>query len=156
MKMKPAILLILLWACATASIYSQVGSRSPISISAIGHMSVTLLSPAAITASQNLEFNDIQLRSAQNTSGAVDCDMSMASVRVSGTQATYAVTVSNNQMGFNQNGNTLSIGNFSAVSSEEPSGSSSVYIGATMSIQKRKAVAIAESSTPLTITINYN
>lgn len=156
MNRKPAILLILLWASAIASVFSQTGGRSPISISAIGHMSVTLLSPAAITASQNLEFNDIQLRSAESTSGAVDCDMSMASVHVSGTQAMYAVTVSNSQMGVNQNGNTLSISNFSAIASEEPSGSSSIYIGATMSILKRKAVAQTVSNTPLTVTINYN
>lgn len=156
MNVKNAILSLLLWASVIASAYSQTGGSGLISISALGHMSVTLLNPAAITASQNLEFNDIQLRSAQSASGSVDCNMSMGSVRISGTQATYAVTVSNNQMGFNQNGNVLSIGNFSAYSSEEPCGSSSVYIGATMSILKRKAAVITENCTPLILTINYN
>lgn len=155
MRLKPALLLILLWTSATLSTFAQSGGRSPISISAIGHMSVTLLSPAALTASQNLEFNDIQLRSA-STSAAIDCDMTMASVHVSGTPATYAVTVSNNNLGFNQNGKALSIGQFSARTSLEDSGSSSIYIGATMSIVKRNALAVAENNGPLAITINYN
>ncbi len=119
-------------------------------------MTVTLLSPAALTAPQNLEFNDIKLRSSKGTSASVDCDMSLGSVRVSGTLATYAVTVSNSNFGFNQNGNALSVSNFSAVSSTEDSGSGNIYIGATMSIVKREALAVVENRDPLAITINYN
>ena len=140
------------------SAIAQSSGRSPISVTAIGHMAVTLLSPAALSAPQNLEFNDIQLRSSEATSGAVECDMKMATVRVSGNRATYAVTVSNGNLGINQNGNRLSVGNFSTSTMEE-SGSTSIYIGATMSIVKRGVVAIAEakdSNNPLAITINYN
>lgn len=155
MRLKPALLLILFWTSATLSMFAQSSGRSPISVSAIGHMSVTLLSPAALTSSQNLEFNDIQLRSA-STSAAIDCDMTMASVHVSGTQATYAVTVSNHNLGINQNGNAFSVGQFSTRTSMEESGSSSIYIGATMSIVKRNAVAMVEYNGPLAITINYN
>lgn len=141
------------------SAFAQSSGRSPISVTAIGHMAVTLLSPAALSAPQNLEFNDIQLRSSEVASGAVNYDMKMATVRVSGNKATYAVTVSNGNLGINQNGNRLSVGNFSTSTSMEESGSTSIYIGATMSIMKRGVVAKTEnndSSNPLAITINYN
>jgi hypothetical protein len=118
-------------------------------------MAVTLLSPAALTSQQNLEFNDIQLRSSQSTSASIDCDVTKASVRVSGNTATYAVTVSNGNLGVNQKGNNLNIGNFSAVCESDPSGSSSIYIGATMSIAKRQTQATTKQD-PLTIIINYN
>lgn len=159
MKTKSALLLMTLLASMSLSAFAQSSGRSPISVTAIGHMAVTLLSPAALSVPQNLEFNNIQLRSSEVASGAVDCDMKMATVRVSGTRATYSVTVSNDQMGFNQNGNRLSVGNFSTSTSMEDSGSSSIYIGATMSIAKRGVVAIANnngSNNPLAITINYN
>jgi hypothetical protein len=119
-------------------------------------MAVTLLSPAALTTSQNLEFNDIKLRSSQAPTAAVDYDMSLASVHVSGTKATYAVTVSNSNFGFSQSGRALSVNNFSAVASNEVNGSNDIYIGATMSIRKREALTIVENNTPLAITINYN
>lgn len=156
MKTKSALLLSLLLTGISLSTFAQTSGRSPISITAIGHMAVTLLSPAALSATQNLEFNDIPLRSSEATSGAVDCDMKQATVRVSGTRATYAVTVSNGNMGINQNGKRLSVGNFSATTSMEDSGSSSIYIGATMSIMKRDVAALANNDSPLAITINYN
>jgi hypothetical protein len=136
--------------------YGQSAARNSISISAIGHMAVTLLSPAALTSQQNLAFNDIQLRSGQSTSASVDCDVTKASIRVSGNAATYSVTVSNGNMGVNQKGNNLNIGNFSAVCESEPSGSSSIYIGATMSIAKSQTLAASANHDPLTIIINYN
>lgn len=150
------LLLIALWTGVTLSSLAQTGGRGPISTTAIGHMAVTLLSPAALTASQNLEFNDINLRSSQATSGAVDYDLSLASVRVSGSKATFAVTVSNSSFGFSQNGRTLSVGNFSTVSSNDLSESNEIYIGGTMSICKRETLALVENNTPLAITINYN
>lgn len=156
MKAIRHLLLITLWTGISLTTLAQTGGRGSIATTAIGHMAVTLLSPAALTASQNLEFNDIKLRSGQATSAAVDYDLSMASVRVSGSNATYAVTVSNSNFGFSQNGRTLSVGNFSTVSSKELSGSNEIYIGATMSICKREALTLAANDTPLAITINYN
>ena len=151
-----ALLLITLWTGLTLSSSAQSSGRGPIATTVTGHMAVTLLSPAALSATQNLEFNDIKLRSSQAPTVAVDYDMSLASVHVSGSKSMYSVTVSNSSYGFSQNGRALSVSNFSTVSSNEDSGSNEIYIGATMSIRKREALAVVENNTPLAITVNYN
>jgi len=142
--------------------FAQSG-RGPMTTTAIGHMCVTLLSPAALTAGQDLSFNNVTMRSAngntpsdESASVTVDNeDMSMASLKVMGNKATYSVTVSNRSMGFNQNGNGISVGNFSARTDTDLSGASTIYIGATMSINKRQHVT-SENTTPLAVTVNYN
>jgi uncharacterized membrane protein len=136
--------------------FAQIGGRGPMATSALGHMAVTLLTPAALTSAKNLEFRDIPLRSGEATSAAIESDMSMASIRVSGTAATYSVTVSNKNFGFSQNGRTISVSTVSSVSTMEETGASSIYIGATMRISKRAAVTTTETSAPLAVTINYN
>lgn len=138
------------------STFAQTAGRGPMATSALGHMAVTLLTPAKLTSAKNLEFKDIPLRSGEATSAAIESDRSMASIRVSGTAATYSVTVSNKNFGFSQNGRTISISTVSSVSTNEDTGASNIYIGATMSISKRAAVTTTETKAPLAVTINYN
>lgn len=152
-----------LWICITFSASAQSASRGPMSTSTIGHMAVTLLSPAALTSSKNLQFNDItlstpvtSLMTGQTSSAAVNYEMSMASVKISGAHSTYSVTVSNKKMGLSQNGKALSVSNFSSISTIEDTGVSNIYIGATMKISEKETAEASEVGFPLAVTINYN
>jgi len=156
MRTTRTFLLLTLCMGFSLSVFAQTGGRGPMATSALGHMAVTLLSPAALTSAKNLEFKDIPLRSGEATSAAIESDMSMASIRVSGTVATYSVTVSNKNFGFSQNGKTISVRTVSSVSTTEDTGASNIYIGATMHISKRVAATTTETSNPLAVTINYN
>ncbi len=140
--------------------YAQSG-RGPMSTTAIGHMCVTLLTPAALSTIQNLSFNNVSLRSASSSDeGSVSLTeengvMQMASLRVQGSKATYSVTVNNRSMGFNQNGRNISVENFSTTNNTDNNGASTIYIGATMRVRKA-VVETNEEVTPLAVTINYN
>lgn len=144
----------------TFQTYAQSG-RGPMSTTAIGHMCVTLLTPAALSTVQNLSFNNVSLRSASSSDeGSVSLSegngaMQMASLRVQGSKATYSVTVSNRSMGFNQNGRNISVENFSTTNNTDYNGTSTIYIGATMRVRKA-VVETNQEVTPLAVTINYN
>jgi len=131
---------------------SFAGERGPMSTTAIGHMSVTLLSPAALTDVQNLQFNDIDLHSA---AGTVIENTNMASIKVVGNKSTYAVTISNQAMGYRQNDTNLSVDCFTSVTTTENSGTSNIYIGATMKVNDESAINTDHASS-LDVTINYN
>jgi len=140
--------------------FAQSG-RGPMSTTAIGHMCVTLLTPAALSTIQDLSFNNVSLRSAAGSdegSASLTVEngaMQMASLRVQGSKATYAVTVNNRTMGFNQNGRNISVENFSTTSNTDYNGASTIYIGATMHV-KKAVVDTNENVSPLAVTINYN
>jgi len=137
--------------------------RGPMTTTAIGHMCVTLLSPAALSNGQALNFNNVSLRSSSSSNAsdnsasltAVNGDMQMGSLKVQGIKATYSVTVSNRSMGFNQNGSSISIDNFSTTSNTDNNGASTIYIGATMNV-KKAVVSTKDNVSPLAVTINYN
>ena len=139
----------------------QSNAQSGRSTSAIGHMCVTLLSPAALSSLQDLSFNNVSLRSAGNTnegSASLTVEngaMQMASLRVQGSKATYSVTVNNRSMGFNQNGRNISVENFSTTTNTNYNDASIIYIGATMRV-KKAVVDTNENVSPLAVTINYN
>lgn len=131
------------------------------STTAIGHMCVTLLSPATLSTIQDLSFNNVSLRSAASSDeGSASLTvavgaMQMASLRVQGSKATYSVTVNNRAVGFNQNGRNISVENFSTTSNTDYDGASTIYIGATMRV-KKAVVDTNENVSPLAVTINYN
>jgi len=141
-------------------LFAQSG-RGPMSTTAIGHMCVTLLSPAAITSVQDLSFNNVSLRSssasAQGSASltSVDSNMQMAAVRVQGNKATYSVTVNNGSIDFNQNGRSISVDNFSATSNTDINGNNTIRIGATMQVNNT-AGDTHESADLLAVTVNYN
>lgn len=160
--MKPLRNLLLLTALIGMSFQSfGQSSRSPVSTTAIGHMCVTLLTPAAVSNVQDLSFNNVSLRSATNTNleaasvSATNGDMQMGSIRVQGSKAMFAVTVTDRPIGFNQNGRAISVGHFSATSNMDDNGASTIYIGATMRV-KKAVVESNENASPLAVTINYN
>jgi len=140
--------------------YAQSG-RGPMTTTAIGHMCVTLLSPAALSTIQDLSFNNVSLRSAASSDGGsasltvANGATQMASLRVQGSKATYSVTVNNSAIGFNQNGRNISVENFSTTSNTDYNGASTIYIGATMHV-KKAMVGTNENVSPLAVTINYN
>lgn len=144
----------------TFQLYAQP-SRGPMSTTAIGHMCVTLLSPATLSTIQDLSFNNVSLRSAASSDeGSASLTvavgaMQMASLRVQGSKATYSVTVNNRAVGFNQNGRNISVENFSTTSNTDYDGASTIYIGATMRV-KKAVVDTNENVSPLAVTINYN
>jgi len=162
MKSTRYLLLLAALIGITFQSYAQSG-RGPMSTTAIGHMAVTLLSPAAVSTVQDLSFSNVSLRASSSSNAsensaslmASNGDMQMGSLKVQGNRATYSVTVTNCSMGFNQNGSSISIGNFSTTSNTDINGASTIYIGATMSI-KKAVVHTIESVSPVAVTINYN
>lgn len=160
--MKPTRKLLLLTALIGMTFQSfGQSSRGPVSTTAIGHMCVTLLSPAAVSNVQNLSFNNVSLRSATNTNqesasiSATNSNMQMGSIRVQGSKATFAVTVTDRAIGFNQLGRSISVDHFSATSNTDENGASTIYIGATMRV-KKAVVESNENASPLAVTVNYN
>ena len=130
---------------------------------AIGHMCVTLLAPAAVSSVQDLSFSNVSLRSSSNANSSketasltvADEKMQMASLKVQGNKATYSVTVTNRAMGLNQNGRNISVDNFSSTSYTDLNGASTIYVGATMHV-KKAVVDTNEDMSPLAVTVNYN
>lgn len=127
------LLILALLTGFTCSSFAQAGGRGPMATSALGHMAVTLLSPAAIKS-----------------------DLSMATIRVSGNHATYAITVSKKSYEFSKNGNTISVRNFSSIAKPDKTGSNTIYIGATMNISQKDAASYVDRNEELAVTINYN
>lgn len=142
--------------------FAQSG-RGPMTTTAIGHMCVTLLAPAAVSSVQDLSFSNVSLRSSSNVNPSkesasltvADENMQMASLKVQGNKATYSVTVTNRAMGFNQNGRNISVDNFSSTSYTDLNGASTISIGATMRV-KKAVVDTNEKVSTLAVTINYN
>jgi len=161
--MKPTRTLLILTALIGMTFQSfGQSSRGPVSTTAIGHMCVTLLSPAAVSTIQNLSFNNVSLRSSTSHNNqesasvtATNSDMQMGSIRVQGSKATFAVTVTDRAIGFNQQGRSISVDHFSATSNMDDNGASTIYIGATMRV-KKAVVESNENASPLAVTINYN
>lgn len=142
--------------------FAQSG-RGPMTTTAIGHMCVTLLAPAAVSSVQDLSFSNVSLRSSSNANSSketasltvADEKMQMASLKVQGNKATYSVTVTNRAMGLNQNGRNISVDNFSSTSYTDLNGASTIYVGATMHV-KKAVVDTNEDMSPLAVTVNYN
>lgn len=157
MKSTRNLLLIAALIGITFQSHAQSG-RGPMSTTAIGHMAVTLLSPAAVSTEQVLSFSNVSLRNASESSASLTTlnnGTQMGTLKVQGNRATYSVTVSNRSIGFNQNGSSVSIGRFSTICDTDINGSSTIYIGATMNVKKTE-VNTSESVSPLAVTINYN
>jgi hypothetical protein len=152
--MKTTRRLLVLAAMMGYALVSFAGGRAPMSTTAIGHMCVTLLTPAAITQGQDLQFKDINLQTANGATA--ECDMSMGTIKVVGNKATYAVTVSNSSMGFSQNGRNVSVDHFSAVTSVDMNGESNIQIGGLMKVSDPLVLSTADFASPLAVTVNYN
>jgi len=135
--------------------------RGPMSSTAIGHMAVTLLSPAAISAVQGLRFSNVSLRSTTSpveesaSLTVADEAMQMATIRIQGNKSSYSVTVTNHGIGFNKNGTTISVDNFSMTSETDGSGAGTIHIGGTMRL-KKEVLDSNEKMLPLAVTVNYN
>jgi hypothetical protein len=152
--MKSTRRLLILAAMMGYALVSFAGGRGPLSTTVVGHIAVTLLSPAALTDAQNLQFNDIDLKSTAGMSAGYE--MKMGSIKVVGNQSTYAVTVSGQAIGFSQNGTNLSVDNFSTTTNSDNIGNSSVNIGATINRNGSTATTYRNDASPLAVTINYN
>lgn len=157
--MKSTRNLLLIAALIGISFQSHAQSgRGPMSTTAIGHMAVTLLSPAAVSTEQVLSFSNVSLRNASESSAsltATNSDARMGTLKVQGNRATYSVTITDRAIGFNQNGSRISIGQFSTYSNTDINGASTIYIGATMNV-KKAVVNTNEHVSPIAVTINYN
>lgn len=160
--MKQILYILVLLIGISFQSYAQSG-KGLMSNTAIGHICVTLLSPAAISSVQDLSFSNVSLRSSYNVDPAEEStrlkvaneNMQMASLKVQGNKASYSVTVTNRTLGFNQYGNTISVGNFSATSNYETNGTSTIHIGATMHV-RNAIVDINDKVSQFAVTVNYN
>jgi uncharacterized membrane protein len=119
------------------------------STTVVGHMAVTLVSPAALTEAQSLRFENINLNNTESL--GTECNMTMGSVKVKGNTSTYSVTVSGGAI----TGNGISVDQFTATSNTDASGASNILIGGTLSANQENLSALAQNE-PLAVTVNFN
>jgi hypothetical protein len=144
MKTKRYILVLTAMMAVAFHSFSQTGSRNPMSTRAIGHMCVEIVSTAAVT---NVQASAISAES-MNQDGSV----SVASVTLAGSAATYSITVPEGSFQFNSNNKSLSISDFTATSRLN----NSLDIAATLRVNGASDDLTTSTSSPLVIAINYN
>lgn len=131
------------------STFALAGGRTPLSTTAVGHMCVTLLTPAALTQSQTLEFKNI---SSSKESTAFTTQEGV--IKVGGNNSAYSVTVSANSLGINNNGKSIEVEAISAIQQTDIYGSSSIILGGNVKVSE--GLAYNAESAALAVTVNYN
>lgn len=126
------------------------------SATAIGHMAVTLLTPAALSNTRSLSFSNIGLPaySSENREHRIETEMQTASVKVFGNNTTYNVSVPDALVFNGINGKGITLDEIFVRSESGFNGSGTIYIGAKMRIHNSKPNN--ESNRPMAVTINYN
>lgn len=119
------------------------------STTAISHMCVTLVTPAAISQSQTLEINNIDLNNASAKYNGY------GKIEIAGNHSTYALTVSGNNANLNNQGKSIAIDNFSAVNNMNADGTEIVEFGGSVKINDNFATTNNEKEL-LAVTVNYN
>lgn len=140
---------MLLFALLGYSTLAWAAGRSPMSTTAVGHMCVTLLTPAALTQSQSLEFKSVN---ASKESTAFTTQQGV--IKVGGNNSAYSVTLSANTLGINNNGKSIEVESISATPQTDNYGSSSILLGG--SVKVSEGLAYQTESAALSITVNYN
>jgi hypothetical protein len=124
------------------------GNGTRYSTTVVGHMSVTLLTPAAITQNQAMQFT-----SKASASGSFDA--TKGKIQIHGNNSTYAVTVENASTSFSQNGKNISIEDFSATTNLSDNGTNNILLDGNIRVVDNIAMNNTQAS-PLSVTINYN
>lgn len=115
----------------------------------VGHMCVTLVTPAAVSQSQALEINNIDLNNASAKYNG------QGKIGIAGNRSTYALTVSGNNANLNQIGKSIAIDNFSASNNLNDDGTESIEFGGSVRIDNNQTSNNKEYEL-LAITVNYN
>jgi hypothetical protein len=148
MKRTPKILLTVI--CISASIASNAGNIAGRSTSVLGHMTVTLLTPAALIQSKEIKFSNISL------TDSINQQTETGLIKVVGNIADFNVTVANRDMDINYGDTRIHLGDISTNSSSNSDGSNSINMGASISKASDGDLAMLQDESPLSVTINYN
>lgn len=148
MKRTPKILLTAV--CICASIASNAGNIAGRSTSVLGHMSVTLLTPAALINSKEIKFSNVSLNESTNQQTETGL------IKVVGNLSEFSVTVANKDMGIRYGDTRIHLDDISANSTSNSDGSRNINMGATISKASDGDLAMLENESPLSVTINYN
>ncbi len=146
--MKATVRNLVLTALIGISPMALAGNGTRFSTTVVGHMSVTLLTPAAVTQNQAMQFT--------SKSGASSSfDATKGSIQIHGNSSTYAVTVENASTNFSQNGKSISIEDFSATTKLSDNGTNNIFLDGNIKVVDNIAMNNTQAS-PLSVTINYN
>lgn len=158
MKTKRYILLLSALLGMALHLSSQTDERSSIGNRAIGHMAVTIVSTAAVSSMQNMEFNDIAVASTASSINSGNKVLTrssasnMAAFKVVNTNATYSVTISSKSVQINRNNTKMTVSDFTTSISDNEN----VYIGGSLHIGGKIAPTAITSHSNLEVAINYN
>lgn len=142
---------------------------------AIGHMSVTIVSPAALSSVQDINLGNVSFSSNntisnisastknfKNTDGIEkvnEGNVSLASFKVSGQDATYSITLPDEPVMTTSNGNDMKVSGFRTIknsSAMQTGNSENIVVGATVQVKGDNAYGLYASATPMRVTVNYN
>lgn len=119
----------------------QAGNANSYSTTAVGHMAVTLLAPAALINQSSIQFENVgtESTSIQQTG--------YGNVKIAGNRATYSVTISNQ---------STILENLTALSNTDFDGATSINIGASLHLSDNNDLASIHEESPVIVTVNYN
>jgi len=143
---------------------------------AMGHVSVTIVSPISIAKVQDMNFGHVSVESGAGTvtlspenrnrsaSGNVELmdggEVSAASFTVKGYQgATFSISLPATPVIINNGNKNMTVTNFTSTPSgfgELADGSKNVFVGATLIVTGDQQLGEYASSSPFPVTVNYN
>jgi hypothetical protein len=146
-------------------------------VSATATATATIVTPISITKTDNMNFGNVAVQSATagtvvltpagartKTGGvtlpATTGTVSAAAFTVSGDgNYTYAITLPSSSITITDGTNNMTVGSFTSNPSSTgtlSSGSQTLTVGATLSVAAGQAAGTYTSTTPFTVTVNYN
>ena len=142
---------------------------------AIGHMSVTIVSPVYMTSIQDASLGSVSFASAKsknslsassrNLSNAAGIEIlnegnvSLASFKVSANGAAYSITLPEEPVLTSKNSKNMKVSGFNTIKSSSTSNydnTENIVIGAKVEVNNEEAYGLYTSATPLRVTVNYN
>lgn len=143
--------------------------------SAIGHMSVTIVSPAYMTSIQDASLGNVSFASAKsknslstssrdlsNAAGIEfinEGNVSLASFKVSANGAAYSITLPEEPVLTSKKNNSMKVSGFKTIKSTSTSNydnTENIVIGAKVEVNNEEAYGLYTSATPIRVTVNYN
>jgi hypothetical protein len=161
MKTSIKIVFLAVMVLLPAALFSQT--------KAIGHMCVTIVSPASISSINDMSLGNVSLssnadlkkaseRNAAKIEMVDEGNVSLASFKVSGTGATFNISLPEEPVITNNDNNDMKVSGFRAIRNAElrNSNTENITVGATVQLNKNVAHGLYTSATPMRVTVNYN
>lgn len=133
---------------------------------AVGHMTVTIVSPAYMASINDENLGNVSLSKASkmqaNAAGiemVKEGNVSLAAFKIASNGAAYSVTLPEEPVLTSKNNDRMKISSFKTLNnkaSEISSNTDNITIGATVQVNESDAFGTYRAETPMRITVNYN